>query len=57
MRFRERELPLRATYGEAAPGELLALLGSDCEVEIAVRDGNAALALQALAGEQIIWRP
>ena len=57
VRFRERELPLRATYGEAAPGELLALLGSDCEVEIAVRDGNAALALQALAGEQIISRP
>ncbi|MFQ5745894.1 MAG: S-adenosyl-l-methionine hydroxide adenosyltransferase family protein [Gemmatimonadota bacterium] len=33
---------LLRTYAEAAPGELLALVGSDRHLEIAVRDGSAA---------------
>lgn len=33
---------IRATYGDAASGELTALVGSDGRLEIAVRDGSAA---------------
>lgn len=33
--------PLRETYGDAAPGEVLAVIGSEGFVEIAVRDGSA----------------
>ncbi len=36
---------IRNTYGEVEPQELLALAGSDRDVEIAVRDGSAALRL------------
>jgi S-adenosylmethionine hydrolase len=34
--------PLRRTYSDVAPGELLALVGSSGRLEIAVRDGSAA---------------
>lgn len=34
--------PLRRTYGEVAPGEALALIGSHGFLELAVRDGSAA---------------
>jgi S-adenosyl-L-methionine hydrolase (adenosine-forming) len=52
-----RELPPRRTYAEAAPGELLALTGSEGELEIAVRDGSAAALLGAGAGQPVAWRP
>ncbi|HSN26357.1 MAG TPA: SAM hydroxide adenosyltransferase, partial [Kofleriaceae bacterium] len=34
-------LPLRGTYEDVAPGELLAYIGSQRTVEVAVRDGRA----------------
>lgn len=37
---------IQAAYALAAPGELLAVIGSSGCVEIAVRDGNASVALQ-----------
>ena len=37
-----RDLPLRRTYADAAPGEALALVGSGGRLEIAVREGSAA---------------
>src|SRR5262249_49382885 len=41
-----RALPIRATYAEAASGELLALVDSYGALEIAVRDGSAAERLE-----------
>lgn len=41
------------TYGDVAPGELLALVGSDRTVEIAVRDGSAAAALGVGVGTPV----
>lgn len=38
------------TYGEASPGELLALLGSAGRVEVAVREGSAAAVLGETRG-------
>ena len=55
--FRDRELPLRHTYGSAQPGDLLAVAGSEGELEIAVRDGNAAAQLGAKPGERVTWSP
>lgn len=51
------DLPLRATYASADPGQLLALVGSEGEIEIAVRDGSAAAALQLQPGTLVVWRP
>jgi S-adenosylmethionine hydrolase len=55
--FGDRELPVVSTYGSASPGQLLALVGSEGELEIAVRDGSAAAELDATPGEQVTWRP
>lgn len=41
------------TYGEAAPGELVALVGSSGFVEIAVRDGHAAARLRLWRGQAV----
>jgi S-adenosylmethionine hydrolase len=41
------------TYGEAAPGELVALVGSGGFVEIAVRDGHAAARLRLQRGQAV----
>jgi S-adenosylmethionine hydrolase len=41
----ERTVPLVATFGDADPGELVALWGSSGRLEIAVREGSAARAL------------
>jgi S-adenosyl-L-methionine hydrolase (adenosine-forming) len=51
-----RELPMHRTYADAAPGEALALVGSAGLIEIAVRDGNAAVELQLSRGDQILTR-
>lgn len=44
---------IRATYAEAAKGELLALISSSGFLELAVRDGNAAQRLGAKVGDEI----
>lgn len=44
---------LRRTYGEGAPGELVALVGSHDRLEIAVVGGNAQRALAATVGEPV----
>ena len=49
----EQRLALRQTYGEAAPGEVLALIGSEGFLEIAVRDGSARERLGLHAGATI----
>lgn len=53
VRVRGRVLPLRRTYGEAAPGEPLAVVNSDGLVEVAVRDGSAAESLGAAVGDPV----
>ncbi|HEX6511444.1 MAG TPA: SAM-dependent chlorinase/fluorinase [Chloroflexota bacterium] len=55
--WRGKELPVRPTYGAAEPGELLALTGSQGDLELAVRDGSAARELGVRAGEPVSWRP
>lgn len=45
-----RRAPLRRTYQDAGPGELIALIESTGHVEVAVRDGNAAVLLEAGRG-------
>jgi len=41
------------TYGEADPGELVVLVGSDGFVEVAVREGDAASLLRARPGDPV----
>ena len=41
------------SYASAQPGELIALIGSNGTLEIAVRDGSAAALLRARSGEPI----
>jgi hypothetical protein len=43
-------------YGEARPGELVALLGSSGRVEISVREGSAARELGAARGTAVVLR-
>ena len=52
-----RELPLRRVYADVAPGEPLALTGSNGLVEIAVRDGSAARVLGLERGKGVLLRP
>jgi S-adenosylmethionine hydrolase len=51
------KLPLRRTYSDVTPGTPLALAGSSGLVEIAVRDGNAALSLGLGRGGVVLLRP
>ena len=48
-----RDAVLRETYGDAAPGEILAVVGSEGVVEIAVRDGSARATLALATGTAI----
>jgi S-adenosyl-L-methionine hydrolase (adenosine-forming) len=50
-------LPLRRTYADAPPGSALAVVGSTGLIEIAVRDGNAALVLRLERGSVVVLRP
>jgi S-adenosylmethionine hydrolase len=52
----DRELALARTYGDAAPGELLAVVGSSGRIEIAVNGGSAADALSSSVGSVVILR-
>jgi hypothetical protein len=53
VRLRGRTLRVVSTYGEAGAGELVAVVGSDGRVEVALRDGSAAHALSAGAGTEV----
>lgn len=48
--------PLLNTYGDVAPGEILALIGSAGALEIAINQGNAAVRLRAGPGTPILLR-
>ncbi len=50
---RELEMPFLATYGFAERGELLALVGSEGYVEIAVNQGRASERLGLKGGEKV----
>lgn len=49
-------LPLRRTYGEAAVGAPVAIVGSSGLIELAVRDGNAARVLHLARGSAVLYR-
>lgn len=46
--------PLRTTYGDVAPGEVVALVGSLGLLEVSVRDGNAAARLGVGRGAEVV---
>lgn len=48
-----RRLPLRATYGEAAAGEALAVINAFDLVELAVREGRAEAVLGLAPGDRV----
>jgi len=48
--------PLRHTYGDVNPGEIVAILGSTGMLEIAINRGNAAEQLRAKAGTIVLVR-
>ena len=48
---------VRTTYGEAAPGELVALVNAFDVLEVAVRDGSAARSLGVGRGAEVVVRP
>jgi hypothetical protein len=49
----DREIPLLATYGEAPPGALLALVNSVRTIEVACREGSAARVLGLAHGAPV----
>jgi S-adenosyl-L-methionine hydrolase (adenosine-forming) len=51
-----RDMPLRRTYTDVSPGELLALIGSRGLLEISVRNGSAARRLSAATGQPVSVR-
>ncbi len=56
-RIRQRHLPVRVTYASGESGQLIALISSEGDLEIAVRDGNAADELGVSPGEMVEWSP
>jgi S-adenosylmethionine hydrolase len=52
-----RVIPLRRTYADAVPGELIALVGSSGLVELALREGSAAAALGLRRGAAVVLVP
>ena len=48
--------PLRTTYADVAPGEIVALIGSTGMLEIAVNQGNATVQLRAVPGTIVVVR-
>jgi S-adenosylmethionine hydrolase len=46
-------IAVRHTYADVAPGEVLALVGSDGYVEVAMREGNAAMLLGLGVGSAV----
>lgn len=54
--FEGRVMPILRTYADAATGETIAVVGSNGLVEIAQRDGSAALALRITRGATVTLR-
>lgn len=55
VRCHERVISgLKRTYGEAMPGEMLALVDSQNRIEVAVACGNAATELDAQIGDEVL---
>lgn len=48
--------PIRRTYADVGPGEILALIGSTGSLEIAINQGNAAARLRSGPGSAIVLR-
>ena len=48
-----RQMRIVRTYGEVAPSELVALVGSSGFIEIAVREGNATAEVPVRRGERV----
>jgi S-adenosyl-L-methionine hydrolase (adenosine-forming) len=57
LRIAGRDLPQHATYGEVAPGELLAYVGSFGLVEVARNGGSAAALLEVGRGASVELLP
>lgn len=58
VRIKGRKLGrIRRTYGDVAPGEAMALVGSAGLLEIAVRDGSAASQLKLRVGDAVSIKP
>ena len=53
VRLGAYELPLRATFGDVAPGDPVAFIGSGGTLEVAVRDGRADVVLGANRGSEV----
>ena len=53
VRIGNRDVPLRRTYADVERGEAVALVGSSGLIEIAVRDGNAAILLGLSRGAPV----
>ena len=54
----ERDIgPIRGTFSDVAPGQWVAYIGSGGELEIAVRDGDAASALEQTTDVRVTLRP
>jgi S-adenosylmethionine hydrolase len=51
-----RALAVRRVYADAGPGEPVALAGSTGLLEVAVRDGSAALTLGLARGARVVLR-
>lgn len=52
-----RVVPLHRTYGDVAPGEACALVGSSGLLEVAVREGSAASVLGIRRGNTVVVLP
>ena len=56
VEVRGRTLSVRRTYADVDAGEAVGVVGSHGLIEIALRDGNAALALGIVRGTDVRWR-
>jgi len=52
-----RRVDLHLTYAEAERGEVIGVVGSTGFIEIAVRDGNAAMLLGLARGARVVLQP
>jgi S-adenosyl-L-methionine hydrolase (adenosine-forming) len=57
VRAADQTVRVVRTYGDAAPGELVALVGSSGFIELAVRDGNAARQCRLERGARVVLLP
>lgn len=51
-----RALPVERTYSDVDPGQAVAVIGSTGFIEIALRDGNAAVQLEITRGDEVLFR-